>query len=86
MYDILLASNDMGLLNKIKKMLSQHFDMKDLGNAFFVLGIEIHNDRSKGLLSLSQKSYVEKVLKRFNMTTYPHSPIPIQKHEVFSKA
>ena len=35
--DILLASSDVSLLLETKK-----FDMKDLGEASFVLGIEIH--------------------------------------------
>ena len=42
MDDILLASSDVSLLLKTKK-----FDMKDLGEALFVLGIEIHRDRRK---------------------------------------
>jgi hypothetical protein len=29
--------------------------MKDLGETNFVLGIEIHRDRNKGVLGLSQK-------------------------------
>ena len=41
--DILLASSDVSLLLETKK-----FDMKDLGEASFVLGIEIHRDRRKG--------------------------------------
>ena len=40
--DILLASSDISLLLETKK-----FDMKDLGEASFVLGIEIHRDRRK---------------------------------------
>ena len=39
--------------------------MKDLGDASFVLGIQIHQNRSWGILGLSQKSYIEKILKRF---------------------
>ena len=37
--DILLASSDVGLLHETKRFLSSKFDMKDLGNASFVLGI-----------------------------------------------
>ena len=48
--DILLASSDVSLLLETKKFLSSKFDMKDLGEASFVLGIEIHQDRSKGVL------------------------------------
>jgi hypothetical protein len=57
--DILLASSDVSLLLEIKKFLSSKFDMKDLGEASFVLGIEIHRDKSKGVLGLSQKTYIE---------------------------
>ena len=46
MDDILLASSDLGLLHETKRMLSKKFDMKDLGEASFVLGIEIHRNRS----------------------------------------
>ena len=65
--DILLASSDLGLLFETKRMLSKNFDMKDLGEASFVLGIEIHRNRSRGLLGLSQKTYVDRILERFNM-------------------
>jgi hypothetical protein len=37
--DILLTSSDVGLLLETKKFLSSKFDMKDLGEASFVLGI-----------------------------------------------
>jgi hypothetical protein len=55
------------MLLETKGFLSSHFDMKDLGEASNVLGIEIHRDRRKGILGLSQKSYIEKVLKKINM-------------------
>jgi hypothetical protein len=40
--DILLASSDVHLLLETKRFLSSHFDMKDIGEASYVLGIEIH--------------------------------------------
>jgi hypothetical protein len=45
--DILLASSDVSLLLESKSFLSSKFDMKDLGEASFVLGIKIHLDRRK---------------------------------------
>jgi hypothetical protein len=50
--DILLVNSDVHLLLETKDFLSSHFDMKDLGEAFYVLGIEIHQDRRKGVLGL----------------------------------
>ena len=41
--------------------------MKDLGEARYVLGIQIIRDRNKKLLALSQASYIDKVLARFSM-------------------
>ena len=57
---ILLATNDLGLLNQTKEFLSKNFEMKDMGEASYVTGIEIIRDRSQGLLRLSQKAYINK--------------------------
>ena len=71
--DILLASSDVSLLLETKKCLSSKFDMKYLGEASFVLGIEIHRDRSKGVLGLSLKAYIERILKNSVCTNVaPH--------------
>ena len=40
--DILLANNDIDLLHETKGFLAKKFKMKDLGDASFVLGIQIH--------------------------------------------
>ena len=77
--DILLASSCVTLLNETRQMLSSHFDMKDLGDASVILGIQIFRDRSRGVLGLSQKGYIEKILKRFNMHTCSPCAAPIQK-------
>ena len=41
--------------------------MKDLGDACYVLGIQIIRDRKNRRLALSQAAYVAKVLARFAM-------------------
>ena len=53
MDDILLASSSCDLLVETKSMLSKCFDMKNLGEASFVLGIEIRRNRLRRLLGLS---------------------------------
>ena len=75
----LLTSNDINLLHEIKALLFKTFEMKDLGEASFVLGIEIHRDRSQNLLGLSQRAYVDRVLKRFNMETCKAGEVPVVK-------
>jgi hypothetical protein len=83
--DILLASSDISLLRDIKKFLSSNFDMKDLGEASYVLGIEIHRDRKNGVLGLSQKAYFEKVLLKYNMHKSNATPAPIVKGNSFGQ-
>jgi len=46
--DILLATNDLGLLHDTKEFIFQNLEMKDMGEASYVLGIEIKRDRHKG--------------------------------------
>ena len=82
--DILLASNDIGLLHETKRFLSNKFEMKDLGEASFVLGIEIHRDRSRGILGLSQRNYIEKILKRFGMQDCKPGDTPVAKGDKLS--
>jgi hypothetical protein len=81
--DILLASSDVSLLLESKRFLSSNFDMKDLGEASFVLGIEIHWDRGKWVLGLSQKAYLEKVLMKFSMHACNPTPAPIIKGDKY---
>ncbi|XP_071704731.1 uncharacterized protein [Rutidosis leptorrhynchoides] len=61
--DILLIGNDIPTLQKVKSWLGKCFQMKDLGDAAYILGIKIHRDRSKRLIGLSQSAYIEKILK-----------------------
>ena len=68
-----------------KKFLSSKFDIKDLGEASFVLVIEIHRDREKRVLILPQKAYLEKVLKKYNMQNCKPSPALIVKDDIYGE-
>ena len=65
--DMLVAAKGKQEIVKLKSLLSSEFDMKDLGVAKKILGIEIHRDRGTGKLWLSQKGYLNKGLERFSM-------------------
>jgi transposase InsO family protein len=82
--DILLASNDINMLQETKKFLMKSFEMKDLGDASFVLGIEILRNRTQGILGLSQRNYIEKVLIRYGMQNSKPGNTPVAKGDKFS--
>ena len=67
MNDILSIGNDVEILDSIKGYLNKNFSMKDLGEAAYILGINIYRYRSRRLVVLSQITYLDKVLKKFIM-------------------
>ena len=83
--DILLIGNDIGLLSDVKKWLVEKFQMKDLGQASYVLGIQIIRDRKNKLLALSQASYIDKVLARFSMQNSKKGQLPTRHGIILSK-
>ena len=68
----------------MKQFISKNFDMKDMGEASYVIGIKIHRERFRGIMGLSQETYINKVLERFWMKDCSLSPAPIVKHDKFS--
>jgi len=44
--DILLVGNDKEIIQDFKTQLSSKFDMKDLGAANYILGMEIKRDQA----------------------------------------
>lgn len=80
MDDMLVAAKSKHKIKELKSMLSEKFDMKDLGTAKKILGIEIHRDRRMGKLWLSQKKYIEKVLQRFGMLEAKPVATPLAAH------
>ena len=77
--DILLAGNDLNSIVATKEWLSSTFEMKDMGEANYVLGVKIVRDRSKKLLCLSQETYIKKILERFRMHNSKPIDTPMEK-------
>ena len=48
--DILLIGNDVGVMSSIKIWLSSQFDMKDLGEANYILGIKLWQGQKNRML------------------------------------
>ncbi|RVW45970.1 Soluble starch synthase 3, chloroplastic/amyloplastic [Vitis vinifera] len=63
--DIILSGNDMEELQNLKKYLSEEFEIKDLGNLKYFLGMEVARSR-KGIV-VSQRKYILDLLKETGM-------------------
>ncbi|CAA7054571.1 unnamed protein product [Microthlaspi erraticum] len=77
--DILLAANDMGMLHDTKKYLSKNFEMKDMGEASYVIGIEIFRDRSQAPIQkgdkFSKMQCPKNELERKEMERIPYASV-----------
>ena len=65
--DMLLVGNNMDVIKEVKMQLSSKFDMKDLGAASLILGMEIKRNHADRKLWLNQRKYIETILHMFNM-------------------
>ncbi|RVX06283.1 Retrovirus-related Pol polyprotein from transposon TNT 1-94 [Vitis vinifera] len=63
--DIILSGNDMEELQNLKKYLSEEFEVKDLGNLKYFLGMEVARSR-KGII-VSQRKYILDLPKETGM-------------------
>nr|GEZ44442.1 retrovirus-related Pol polyprotein from transposon TNT 1-94 [Tanacetum cinerariifolium] len=78
--DMLIAAPNKDHIRELKHQLRNDFDMKDLGAAKRILGMEIQRDQKMVKLTLSQTDYIPKVLKKFNMSSCKPVPTPLAPH------
>ncbi|KAJ0494593.1 putative RNA-directed DNA polymerase [Helianthus annuus] len=83
--DMLIAGSDMKEITKLKKQMSEEFEMKDLGPAKQILGMSIIRDRKNGSLKLSQEKYIGKVLEKFSLKDAKIRSTPLGNHFKLSK-
>ena len=82
--DILLIGNDVGLLSSVKIGLSIQFQMKDLGEAQYILGIKVLRDCKNRKLALSQAAYIDKILIKYVMQDSKKGLLPFKHGILFS--
>jgi hypothetical protein len=76
--DLLLFSKTVGEIQPLKKALSSTFEMKDLGEAKYVLGISITRNRSKRTLIIDQEHYVRNVLQEHGLENGKTVKTPVE--------
>ena len=61
--DMLIFGTSLSVVHSTKRFLASQFDIKDMGEAKGILGVEII--RMSDNIMISQEHYVEKILKNF---------------------
>ncbi|CAI7842109.1 unnamed protein product [Closterium sp. NIES-53] len=82
--DLLAASSSTAMLKELKKLLEAAFELREISPIVKYLGSEIVRDRSARKLWLHQKSYVNKLRRRFideEQTGWiPKTPVFVDAH------
>ncbi|GJS63364.1 zinc finger, CCHC-type containing protein [Tanacetum coccineum] len=77
--DMLIFGTDQVQVDLTKEFLSSRFSMKDIGEAYVILGIRIKHE-SNGI-AISQSYYIEKVLKKFKYSDCTPVSTPLDTYE-----
>ncbi|GKA72573.1 retrotransposon protein, putative, ty1-copia subclass, partial [Tanacetum coccineum] len=78
--DMLIACKSKAKIGSTKSLLKKEFDMKELGEAKKILGLEIIRDRSCKILRMSQSGYVSKILNNLRIDNRKSVKMPLGEH------
>jgi len=76
--DMIITGNADNLIKEIKQQMSQVFEMKDLGDLHYCLGLEVWKD--SGQTFLTQGKYARTLLERFRMEQCKTAATPLQQN------
>ena len=74
--DVIITSDCEEDINQVKRLLKAQFDLKDLGELMYFLGIEVI--RTANGIWLLQRKYVLDMLEKFGMTGCKPIATPIE--------
>ncbi|GJY89095.1 retrovirus-related pol polyprotein from transposon TNT 1-94, partial [Tanacetum coccineum] len=78
--DMLIACKSKAEIGSTMSLLKKEFDMKDLGEAKKILGMDIIRDRSRKIMRVSQSRYVSKILNNFRIENGKSVQMPLGGH------
>jgi len=82
--DMSIGARHLETITTFKVDLRRFFEISDLGDVHWLLGIEIIRDREAHTIALSQQAYIESILKDFKMTDCNAIATPMEKGIIFS--
>ena len=65
--DLIILGKGMDGIKQLKKDLNAEFEMKDMGELRYFLGIKVTRDREERQLTIDQNTYIRMILERFGM-------------------
>ena len=76
----------MGSINALKAQLNEEYDMKNLGELKYFLSIQVHRDRERKIIHISQSGYNRTILERYGMQNSKPASTPLTSSARLTKA
>ena len=83
--DCTITGSSDDLIQNYKLKIKSKYDLTDLGPIHWLLGIKITRDRENRTIALSQSSYIDSLLRRFNFTDLKPFSTPMDPNIRYSK-
>jgi hypothetical protein len=81
--DLLIFSKN--VKDIVKKKFYGEFDMKDLGEVLYCLGMQITWNREEKTIKICLKKYIEYIFTRFGMENFKLVSMPLDSNTKFTK-
>ena len=78
--DLILLASGLTKMLEVKAMLKEEYEMTDLGELKYCLGVEFKRDRAARTITMCQRKYLEEILKRFSMEECKAIGTPLDTH------
>ena len=66
--DLILITESLDSMKRLKQALQNRFKMKDLGELSYILGISVVQEKENACVFLHQKNFINAILQRYGMT------------------
>ena len=84
--DCTIVATSPSLIADFKSRVAGHVEITDLGELHWLLGIEVRREREAGRLFLSQRSYLESIIRRYRFDDLKPLSIPMDPNVRLSSA
>jgi len=84
--DCTIAASTYEMVADLKARMREYVEITDLGELHWLLGIEVRRNREKLTISLSQRSYIESIMRRFGLDALKPISTPMDPNAKLSVA
>ncbi|CAA7268571.1 unnamed protein product [Cyclocybe aegerita] len=84
--DCTIVATALPLIEAFKAEVAKHVEITDLGELHWILGIEVWRDRERRIIFLSQRSYIDSIIRRYNLQDLKPLSIPMDPNVRLSSA